>query len=156
LFLRAEKRDWRWIALLALVPAALIVIARSQLASIYATVYANKVLVSAGFENVLSPAIYFPTYLTAVVTYYFPRMIFPVRLNPDPQIVPVQYWYRPELLFSILVLSALPWLAVRFCRREPLFSLGVAALVVSPIAAYAVIPLADVVLEHRAYIPGLG
>ena len=30
------------------------------------------------------------------------------------------------------------------------------ALLVSPLTAYAAIPLADVVLEHRAYIPGLG
>jgi tetratricopeptide (TPR) repeat protein len=29
-------------------------------------------------------------------------------------------------------------------------------VLVSPLAAYAVIPLADVVLEHRSYIPGLG
>ncbi|PYS53323.1 MAG: hypothetical protein DMG13_13175 [Acidobacteria bacterium] len=156
LFLRIEKKDWRWTALLAAVPVGLIVLARYQLASIYATVYANKVLVSAGFEKVLPPPIYYPTYLTAVVNYYFPRLIFPVRLNPDPQIAPIQHWYSPELLFSLLVLSALPWLALRFYRREPLFAVGVVALLLSPIAAYAVIPLADVVLEHRVYISGLG
>ncbi len=156
LFLRSGKKDWRWIALLAAVPAALIVLARDQLASIYAAVYANKVLVSAGFEKVLPPAIYFPTYLTSVVRYYFPRFIFPVSLSADPQIAPIHHWYSPELLFSILVLSTLPWLALRFYRREPLFSVGVLALLVSPIAGYALIPLADVVLEHRAYIPGLG
>jgi tetratricopeptide (TPR) repeat protein len=156
LLLRSEKKDWRWIALLAAVPAALVVLARDELASVVAVVYANKVLVSAGFEQVLSPAIYFPTYLTAVVSYYFPRLIFPVNLSADPQITPIQHWYSPELLFSILVLSALPWLAMRSYRRKPLFSVGIVALLVSPIAAYAVIPLADVVLEHRAYIPGLG
>jgi len=156
LFLRNGKKDWRWTAVLACVPAGLVVLVRDPLASVYATVYANKSLVSAGFERVLPPATYFPTYLTAVVSYYFPRLIVPVSLSADPQIAPIQHWYSPKLFFSLLVLSALPWLALRFNRREPLFSAGVVALLVSPIAAYAVIPLADVVLEHRAYIPGLG
>jgi tetratricopeptide (TPR) repeat protein len=155
-FLRTEKKNWRWIAALAAVPAVTLVLVRDQIRTIYATVGGNHSLVSAGFEKVLPAATYFRTYITAVVDYYFPRFLVPVSLSADPQIAPVDYWYSPEFLFSVVILGALVWLSVNSYRRAPLLSLGIAALLVSPIAAYAVIPLADVVLEHRAYIPGLG
>jgi tetratricopeptide (TPR) repeat protein len=156
LLLRMEKKDWRWVAPLALIPVVAIVLIRDQLKSLYAAVGGNRVLVSAGFENVLRPAAYFRTYLTSVVGYYFPRFLVPVGLSADPYIAPVGHWYSPEFLFSIGMLSGLAWLAVRFHKRAPLFSFGVTALLISPLMAYAAIPLADVVLEHRAYIPGLG
>jgi tetratricopeptide (TPR) repeat protein len=156
LFLRIEKKNWRWIAPLAAIPAVVVILVRDQLKTLYATVGGNQVLVSAGFDKVLQPAAYFRSYLTAVVSYFFPRFVIPVNLSADPQIDTVDHWYSPEFLFSIAVFAALVWLALRFYRREPLFSLGIAGVLVSPLAAYAVIPLADVVLEHRAYIPGLG
>src|SRR5215471_4448403 len=155
-FLRTEKKNWRWIAALAAVPAVTVILVREQIRAIYATVSGNYVLVSAGFEKVLPAATYFRTYITAVVDYYFPRFLAPVNLNADPQIAPVDHWYSPEFLFAVVILGALAWLSVSSYRRAPLLSLGIAALLVSPITAYAVIPLADVVLEHRAYIPGLG
>jgi tetratricopeptide (TPR) repeat protein len=155
-FLRTEKKNWQWIAALAAVPVVTVVFVRDQIRSIYATVGGNQQLVSAGFEKVLPAATYFRTYITAVVDYYLPRFLVPVNLSADPQIATVDYWYSPEFLFAVVILGALAWLSVNAYRRAPLLSLGLAALFVSPIAAYAVIPLADVVLEHRAYIPGLG
>src|SRR5215468_4598901 len=155
-FLRSEKKNWRWIAALAAVPAVTVILVQDQIRAIYATVTGNQSLVSAGFEKVLPAATYFRTYITAVVDYYFPRFLAPVNLNADPQIAPVDHWYSPEFLFAVVILGALAWLSVSSYRRAPLLSLGIAALLVSPITAYAVIPLADVVLEHRAYIPGLG
>jgi tetratricopeptide (TPR) repeat protein len=127
-----------------------------QVKSMYATVGGNQILVSAGFEKVLPAATYFRTYITAVVGYFLPRFVVPVNLSADPQIASVEHWYSPEFLFAIAVLGSLAWLALRSYRRDPLLSLGIAALLISPMAAYAAIPLADVVLEHRAYIPGLG
>ncbi len=155
-FLRSEKKDWRFIAPLAAMPLAAVFFMRAQLAALFASVSKNEVLVSAGFERVLTPAAYFRTYVTSVAGYYLPRFVFPIGLSADPQIAPVEHWYSPEFLFSILMLAGLAWLALRFYKRDPLFSLGVTALLVSPLMAYAAIPLADVVLEHRAYIPGLG
>src|SRR6266571_582585 len=155
-FLRMKKQHWRWIAPLAIIPALVIVLVRDQVKSLYATVGGNQILVSAGFEKVLAPAMYFRTYLTSVVGYYFPRFVFPVALSGDPQVAPVEHWYSPEFLFSVGIFALLAWLTLRFYKREPLFALGVAALLISPLMAYAAIPLADVVLEHRAYIPGLG
>ena len=155
-FLRSEKKPWRLMAPLAAIPLVAVFFMREQLSALFASVSKNEVLVSAGFERVLAPAAYFRTYVTSVAGYYLPRFILPIGLSADPQIAPVEHWYSPEFLFSILMLAGLAWLALRFTKRDPLFSLGVTALLVSPLMAYAAIPLADVVLEHRAYIPGLG
>jgi protein O-mannosyl-transferase len=155
-FLRMEKKDWRWTAPLAAVPVVALFLVWDQVKSMYATVGGNEILVSAGFEKVLPAATYFRTYITAVAGYFLPRFIVPVNLSADPQIASVEHWYSPEFLFAIAVLGGLAWLALRSYRRDPLLSLGIAALLISPMAAYAAIPLADVVLEHRAYIPGLG
>src|SRR5215471_14745298 len=141
-FLRMEKKDWRWIAPLAAIPLVGLFLVWDQIKSLYATVGGNEILVSAGFEKVLPAATYFRTYITAVVDYYFPRFLVPASLNADPQIAPVDYWYSPEFLFAVVILAALAWLSVSSYRRAPLLSLGIAALLVSPITAYAVIPLA--------------
>ena len=156
LWLRREGTGWRWIAPLATIPALIVFLARDRIVALYANVTSNQALVSAGFEQVLAPATYIRTYTTAVVGYYFPRFIFPVNLSADPQIRPVEHWYSPEFLFSIVVLFVVGWVMLRFARSERLLAIGLAAVVLSPLAAYAAMPLADLVFEHRAYIPGLG
>jgi tetratricopeptide (TPR) repeat protein len=122
----------------------------------FASIAANEQLVNAGFGMILSVPTFFRTYVTAVVSYYLPRLVIPVRLSVDPDIVPVEHWYSSEFILSVLLLSALIWLMFRFQKSQPLISLGIASILVSPLTAYSIIPLPDVVLEHRAYIPGLG
>jgi protein O-mannosyl-transferase len=158
-WLQSERRDVRTLSLTApliAIPLAVVFILRKEFISLFASVARNEGLVNAGFESVLEPAVYFRTYLTSVISYYFPRIIVPVNLNADPQILTVEHWYSPEFVFAVVVLVSLAWIALRYSRTQPLLSLGLAALLVSPLSAYALIPLADVVLEHRAYIPGLG
>src|SRR5438067_923386 len=150
-FLRSEKKNWWWIAGLVAAPILAVVLLFDQIRLLYGTVGANAVLVSAGFNKVLPPAMYFRTYLTSVVEYYFPRFLVPAGLTIDPQIDTVAHWYSPEFVISIAIMSVLAWLAVRNYRREPLLAFGITATLVSPLLAYMAIPLADVVLEHRAY-----
>ncbi len=155
-FLRAEKKNWRWIAALSAIPLVAVLLLLDQIKTLYGTVGSNAVLVSAGFDKVLAPTTYFQTYVTSVIKYYFPRFFIPIGLTIDPQIEPVAHWYSPEFLMAIAIFAGLAWVALRTARKEPLLALGIAATVVSPLLAYVAIPLADVVLEHRAYIPGLG
>jgi tetratricopeptide (TPR) repeat protein len=57
---------------------------------------------------------------------------------------------------ALLVLLALGAWAFVAARRHRTVAFGLAALLISPLTAYAVMPLADVAAEHRAYIPVLG
>jgi tetratricopeptide (TPR) repeat protein len=154
--LRAKKLDWRWIAALAMVPLVFVALMWDRIKTLYAGIQANTVLVSAGFSKVMPATMYFRTYLTAVVDYFFPRFLFPYGLSMDPDIATVDNWYSPEFLLSLLVLALLVWAAFRLYRKQPLLALGITAILVSPLMAYVAIPLPDVVQEHRAYIPGLG
>ena len=158
-WLRSTKKDWRLIcgfAVLGAIPLAVMWVLREQLKGMYAHTSANTILVNAGFDTVLAPAAYFFTYVTAVVEYYLPRFILPIRLSADPHILTVEQWYQWEFIVAVLVLGALAVIALKKGHREPLLSVGIAALLLSPMTAYAVVPLADPILEYRSYIPGLG
>jgi tetratricopeptide (TPR) repeat protein len=154
--LQARKINWRWIAALSAIPVLFVMVTWNRLKALYAGIEANRVLVSAGFEKVMPATTYFRTYVATVVDYFFPRFVFPVHLSIDPQIVPVEHWYALEFLVSAAILAASVLFAVVHYKKQPLFALGITATLVSPLMAYAVIPLPDVVQEHRAYIPGLG
>ena len=154
--LRAQKINWRWIAALGFLPLLLIVFMWDRLKVLYAEIEANRVLVSAGFEKVMPATSYFRTYITTVVDYFFPRLAFPIALSVDPQIPTVEHWYASEFLGALAILAALAAFALVLYKNRPLIALGITAILVSPLMAYALIPLQDVVQEHRAYIPGLG
>ena len=156
LWLRSDKKDLRYVVALAILPLVMVATMWARLQELFATVMGNKILVTAGFDPVLQPATYFRTYITSIVGYYFPRFLFPANLSADPHILPVTHWYSPEFPVSVLLLAGLAWLLVRQGTRNRLLTAGLAAILLSPLTAYAFVPLADVVLEHRAYIPGLG
>ena len=156
LWLRSEKKDLRYVAALAALPLVIAATMWSQLKPLFATVMGNKVLVAAGFDAVLEPATYFRTYITSIVWYYIPRFAFPAALNADPHIEAALHWYSPLFVIAVAVIAFLIWLVVRKKSSDGLLTAGLAAILLSPLTAYALIPLADVVLEHRAYIPGLG
>src|SRR5205085_3215182 len=135
-----------------LIPLVTVLVLWNQIKALYAVVGSNQVLVSAGFEKVLPLATYIRTYVASLVDYYFWRFLFPTQLSVDPLISPVEHWYSSEFLFSVAVLAGLVWMTLRLYKQEPLLGLGIAAALVSPLLAYADIPLADVVQEHRANI----
>ena len=155
-FLRSDKRDWRVIAVLSAIPLVGVFLMRDQLQRLYSTVTGNAGLVNGGFEAVLPAGMYFRTYLTAVVGYILPRFAFPVSLSIDPYVRPVEHWYSVEFLFVVAVFGAIAWIFVRYGLRDRLLGSGMALLFLSPLTAYVVIPLSDIVQEHRAYIPALG
>ncbi len=155
-WIRSAKKDWRYLAPLAVVPFGVIFLIRDQLASLFAGVMGNRVLVSAGFEEVLPVTTYIRTYTTAIVGYYFPRFVYPSRLTVDPHIRTVEHWYSIEFLVALVILGAVGWFIVRPKVPGRLLGAGVVLLMLSPLTAYVAVPLADVVLEHRVYISGLG
>lgn len=155
-WLRSEKRDWRVIAGLAVIPVIGIFLMRAQFQKLYESVTGNAGLMNAGFEAVLPAGEYFRTYITAVVGYILPRFLLPVSLCVDPYLRPVQHWFSPEFLFSVAVIAGIAFVFFRYGVKDRLLGAGILLLFVSPLFAYAVVPLADIVQEHRTYIPTLG
>ena len=155
-WIRRDRFDWRIVVPLLLVPAVLLIAFRRMFAGLISGAAANEVLVTAGFDSVLGPLAYARTYVAAILGYYGPRFVLPRDLSVDPYVPVVEFWYSPEFLFALCVLALGGWILFRPHRFDRLAVTGLALVLVSPLTAYAALPLADIVLEHRAYIPGLG
>jgi len=84
------------------------------------------------------------------------RLVMPLTQSVDPDFTPVRSVLDPGFLAALLVIAGLVVAAVYFRRQHPLLSFAIGALIVSPMLAYAAIPLGDIVAEHRVYIAGLG
>ena len=156
LLLKTRKRGLKYVVTLAGVSVIVAAAMWKHFQDLFNSLAGNTVPINTEFESVLPFPIYIRTYLTSIVRYYFPRFLYPSALNADPQTVAVAHWYSPEFVMSILVLAALSWFILRPAKTESLPPAGLAAILLSPLTAYALIPLADVVLEHRVYIAGLG
>ncbi len=156
LLLKTRKRGLKYVVTLAGVSVIVAAAMWKHFQDLFNSLAGNTVPFNTEFESVLPFPVYIRTYLTSIVRYYFPRFLYPSALNADPQTVAVAHWYSPEFVMSILVLAALSWFILRPAKTESLPPAGLAAILLSPLTAYALIPLADVVLEHRVYIAGLG
>src|SRR2546426_6537098 len=152
----ALTRNWRAIAPVLAAPVLVVITKYKEIEQVYVEVGRNERLVSIGLGSSLPPIQYFLTHVKASVLYYIQRFIFPAQLNADPDIAPVSSPFDPAFLFAAAVLAALAVWSVVSWRKYPLLSFGVLALLVSPLTAYAVMPLSDVAAEHRVYIAGLG
>ena len=158
-WISGSKKNWKVLTPLVGALALALFYYRDSLLALFRNVGANTALVAAGAD----PALPFPTYLWAyvssIVGYYVPRLIVPLgpfSLSADPYVPTVESWFSPEFIFSAAVLGGLSWLIVQGSKFDRWVMAGVVTLIVSPLTAYAFSPLADPVLEHRAYIPGLG
>ncbi len=153
LFLRGHRRA---AALVLLAPLAMVLVRHVEVARLVSEVGENRRLENAGAAPVLKPDVYVMTHIKVNVFYYFAKFAVPIGLNVDPTIKPVTTATDVPFMVASLCMSILGIAAVVFVRRKPIASFGLCALLLSPLAAYAFTPNADVVAEHRAYITGLG
>ncbi len=148
--------NWRAAAAVLAAPVVIVVSRWRQIEQLYRHVGANESLVSQGLEPALAPVPYALTYIKAAVTYYLPRFVLPVNLNADPQIHPVSSIAAPEFMAaSGIAVGLVVWSLVSF-RKQRYVLFSILAVLVSPMLAYAFMPLADIVAERRVYITGLG
>ncbi len=153
LFLRGR----RWTAAgMILTPILIVLFRYHDIVRAFMEVGENRNLVLAGALPGLKPGAYFLTHITCNVFYYFAKSVVPVGLNADPTIKTVTTIFDARFILAIICMTGLAVLCGVFIRRQKILSLGLWALLISPLAAYSFMPLADVVAEHRAYIAGLG
>jgi tetratricopeptide (TPR) repeat protein len=148
----------RWIATAIFVSAMLAILAFQfrPIEQVSATTQGNEVLVSAGFEPTLPLSQYFLTSIKEYSGYYLWRFFLPVRLSVDPDAATITTPLSVGFLISSVFLFGLTLLAFWCRHRRPLLAVGLGLLLVSPLSAYCLFPLADIVAEHRAYISSLG
>jgi len=141
---------------LAAIPAVVLAIQWQALSRLYQTSAANESLVQIGMGAPVETLPYILSVIKASVLYYLSHLAIPMTQSVDPDFPLVRSIVEPGFLLAAAALLLLAGIAVRFSRRQPVVTFSIAALLVSPLLAYAALPLADVVAEHRVYISGLG
>jgi tetratricopeptide (TPR) repeat protein len=116
----------------------------------------NQTLANVGLGSSVNAGSYMLSVIKAAVFYYLSRFILPLAQSIDPYFRSVQSIFEPGFLIAAAFIAALAAVAWRCRFKQPLVTFSIAALLVSPLLAYAAIPLPDVVAEHRVYISGLG
>ncbi len=140
----------------ATVPLALLAARWKDIALLYRSAAANQPLTDFGVGAPVESSVYVLTSIKAAVFYYLSRFIIPLTQSVDPYIAPARTIFDPGFLVACAVVILLVFIAVRLRVQQPVLSFSIAALLISPLLAYAAMPLPDVVAEHRVYIAGLG
>jgi len=98
----------------------------------------------------------FLTQMKIIVTYYLPRILFPIRLNYDPQISAVESFLSLACLVPIAVIGLLLFIAFRTFKTRPEISFGLLwyFITISPTTSF--FSLLDLAAERRVYLPLVG
>jgi tetratricopeptide (TPR) repeat protein len=142
--------------LLVVLPCLMLILRWHAFSLLYQSSAANQTLVSIGVGTPVRAMPYVLSEIKAAVFYYLGRLLIPAAQSVDPYFRPVETILDPGFLAAVVILGLLIAAAVHLRTRQPIVTFAIAALLVSPLLAYAAIPLADIVAEHRIYISGLG
>jgi protein O-mannosyl-transferase len=153
LFLRGHRRTATAVVIF---PLLIVLLRFTDIAGVFTEVSENRRLVLAGGLPALKPGVYLMTHIAANVFYYYAKLILPVGLNADPTVKTVMTISDMRFILALLCMIGLAMVCVVAIQRKEILSFSLGVLLVSPLAAYSFMPLADVVAEHRAYIAVLG
>lgn len=121
--------------------------------SVYEESMKNTPLNIVGLAQPLNPSDYVHTYWANLAPDFLLKMAVPFGLNGDPDLTVVKTWNNWRFIPIVLILCA-SGLAFWFGYYP--IPVGLAALWLSPMLLYSIFPLADPIMENRAYIPMLG
>ncbi len=91
-----------------------------------------------------------------VVTTYLRLMIFPMNQNLDYDYPVSTTIFSQDMILPLGVLGSLVFLAVAAYKSVRLVSFGIAWFFVALLVESSVIPIRDVINEHRMYLPSIG
>ncbi len=92
----------------------------------------------------------------AVILNYFRLLFFPANLCADPDFPIFSSLFEPEVMFSLLILAAILYLAFKVSKSYPQVTFGVFWFFITILPTSSIVPLYDVMAEHRLYLPSVG
>jgi protein O-mannosyl-transferase len=98
--------------------------------------------------------LYFLTQIKVAVNYYLLKLFLPFNLNFEPDIRLLPGFMDGQFIFALgfFGLGA----AIVYRHKSSLFKFSVLWLVITLLPTSSIIPLKQIVTEHRIYLPGLG
>ena len=97
---------------------------------------------------------YFLSQVKAAINYYLLKLFLPLNLNfePDIRLLPGLMDWQFIFASGVFVTGAM----VVYRQKSPLLQFAVLWLVITLLPTSSIIPLKQIVTEHRTYLPGLG
>ena len=92
-----------------------------------------------------------------VIVYYIKLLFFPVNQRLDYDFPLSVSFFEPKVILSFIVLSALMYLAYYlYKRRKTVIALGIIWFFLTLSIESTIVPLSNVIFEHRLYLPMFG
>ncbi|MBC8286106.1 MAG: tetratricopeptide repeat protein [Nitrospinae bacterium] len=97
---------------------------------------------------------YFLSQIQVAVNYYLLKLFLPFNLNfePDIRLLPELMGWQFIFAFGVLGLGT----TIVYRHKSSLFKFAILWLVITLLPTSSIIPLKQIVTEHRIYLPGLG
>jgi tetratricopeptide (TPR) repeat protein len=92
----------------------------------------------------------------SVIVRYIQLLFLPVNLHLEYDFPVSDSFFNPATLFSFLLLLSLLILAVYLYKKERIISFGIAWFFLTLSVESGIIPIQDVIVEHRTYLPSVG
>ncbi len=124
-------------------------------AAYYLATYTLRDAIGSGLPNNLSSRDYFLTQLRVIVRYVY-LLFFPVGLNLDYDFRPSHSLFEPTVIASFLLLAGIAVVAWIIRKRSPVLSFSIFWFFLTLAPTSSVVPIEDVIFEHRLYLPLVG
>ncbi len=98
--------------------------------------------------------LYLLSQIKVVVGYYLVKLLAPVNLNFEPDIVFYNSWFHWDWIISLTILLIAG--IVIFRQKSNLIKFGALWFLIALLPTSSFIPLKQLATEHRTYLPGLG
>ena len=145
-----KLRDYRLILVILAVVAVICLIPYKFSLSIF-----NPIPIPFGPVKAITPFTYLMTEFNVIVK-YIQLLIFPIHQNVEHDIPFSTSFFEIRTLACFLVLTFLLMLAVYFYKRNRLLSFGILWFFLTLFIESGLIPITDVIFEHRTYLPSFG
>ncbi|MBU0606132.1 MAG: tetratricopeptide repeat protein [Candidatus Omnitrophica bacterium] len=149
-FFREEGIDWKRVIPFLM---TLIIIPITMVAT--KSVNFGEMRLSAQEGPGISPFNYLITQFRVIVT-YLRLLLVPVNQNLDYDYSVSKTLFDIPTLSSLILLAVILIIAVRMFRKYRLISFGIFFFLLTLIPESSVIPIKDVIFEHRLYLPMVG
>ncbi len=144
-FFQWLQKVFKWLALGAVLLGA---------ALVYKLHEDGKILIASRAK--LSSATYFLTQTFVVPFEYFWKMVFPFNLSIDVGFPLIADWTSPANYAGALALTVFVWALARVSRTQAFLGFGMAWMGITILPTSSFVPLLDVAVEHRTYLPMTG
>jgi tetratricopeptide (TPR) repeat protein len=105
-------------------------------------------------SGVISRYLYFLSQIKVSVNYYLFKLFLPFNLNFEPDIRLLPGFRDGQFIFALGVFGLGATIVYR--HKSTLFKFAILWLVITLLPTSSIIPLKQIVTEHRIYLPGLG